>query len=213
MISFSPKTLLISIIFALFINKAEAQKNKKWIYEIGINSVDVREYSVNLSSNIQDFLNPEELFENTNFFISRITAEKFINNNYSIQLAGSVNNLKTIVTKDDSDESYFSLDVNLKYYLNNIFNRIAWFSPYVLGGSGYQSIGRNGDIVLIGGFGSSFWINNKIGLNIQTSYKHGFNHEGRDVFQHSVGMVFNFGADSDKWSRKRLWGTIDQFLN
>ena len=125
--------------------------------------------------------------------------------NFSIQLAGSVNNLKTIVTNNDANASYFSLDVNLKYYLTKILPRITWLNPYILGGSGYQSIGVNKDLVFIGGFGSSFWFNKRIGINLQTSYKHGFNHEGRDVFQHTIGLVFNFGAVSNKGSRKRLW--------
>jgi hypothetical protein len=202
------------MIFALFINKAAAQKeNKKWVFEIGINTIDVRFYTTNFKTNLQDFFNTEEWAGNTNFFISRIAAEKQINNNFSIQLAGSVNNLKTIVTNNDSNASYFSLDVNLKHYLNYIFSRTTWFTPYVLAGSGYQSIDNNEDLVFIGGFGSSFWFNNKIGLNLQTSYKHGFNHRGRDVFQHSVGLVFNFGAGSNEGSRRRLWGNIDKNKN
>ena len=203
---FLPKILLISMVFALFINKAAAQKeSKKWVFEIGINTIDVRSSSADLNVIIKDYLAPEEWFGNTDFFISRITAEKYINNNFSIQLAGSVNNLKTIVTNNDANASYFSLDVNLKYYLNNIFPRITWFNPYMLGGSGYQSIGVNENLIVIGGFGSSFWFNKRIGINLQTSYKHSFSSKLTDVFQHTIGLVFNFGAVSNKGSRKRLW--------
>jgi hypothetical protein len=54
-----------------------------------------------------------------------------------------------------------------------------------------------------GAIGANFWLNHQFGLNVQTGYKHGFRFNGRDVFQHSIGLIFTFGKVS---SGGRVWG-------
>jgi hypothetical protein len=192
--------------FVVSINTATAQTEvKEWIFEIGINTVDVRT-SNDFSVILEDYFNPKEWFGNTNFFVSRITAEKYISNNFSIQFAGSINNLGTIVTNNDSNASYFSLDVNIKHYASYIFSRQECFKPYLIAGAGFQYIEERSGIIAIGGIGGSFWLNHNIGVNLQTAYKQKLTGNGLSVFQHTIGLVFNFGAVSNKGARKRLWG-------
>lgn len=199
------KLFYIVITFLLFIglNNANAQnKNENWIFEIGISTIDVREYTTNFGDNLNDYFGLDEWADNVGF---KVAAEKFINNNFSIQVAATFNSINTVVIKDDFNDSYFSIDANLKYHLNGFLSVASWFDPYVNGGFGYQSFDKDGSLMLIGGLGSNFWVSEKFGINIQTGYKHNFISSGRDVFQHSIGLVFTFGERTASGGNG-IWG-------
>ena len=190
-------------VIALFTLVATSNVNAQdvdnpWVVGFGINTVDVRAYTDDFGTILEDYVGTTEWSGNTIPSISRISAEKYLNDGFTLQLAGSLNKLETIVTENDSDVLYYSIDALVKYDLNNLFGQTGWFDPYVALGGGYQSIDDNGDGVLIGGLGFNTWFNDNLGLNFQSGYKHGFNEEGRDVFQHSLGLVFKFGGkDTD----------------
>ncbi|CAM1334541.1 OmpA family protein [Tenacibaculum aestuariivivum] len=184
--------------FATVATTNAQDSNNPWVVGFGVNTVDVRAYTDDFGTNLEDYVGTTEWEGNTIPSISRISVDKYLKDGFSLQLAGSLTKLKTIVNKDDADDLYYSIDAVVKYDLNNLFGETSWFDPYVALGGGYQSIDDEGDGVLIGGLGFNTWFNDNLGLNFQTGYKHGFNDEGRDVFQHSLGLVFRFGGtDTD----------------
>ncbi|MEX6626554.1 OmpA family protein [Tenacibaculum salmonis] len=184
--------------FATVATTNAQDSDNPWVVGFGINTVDVRAYTDDFGTNLKDYVGTSEWSDNTLPSISRITVDKYLKDGFSLQLAGSLNKLETIVSKGDADDLYYSIDAIVKYDLNNLFGETSWFDPYVALGGGYQSVDGDGDGVLIGGLGFNTWFNDNLGLNFQSGYKHGFNAEGRDVFQHSLGLVFKFGGtDTD----------------
>ena len=195
--------VIFVLIFCLKTAKAQ-HKRSNLSFEIGINTVDVRAYTTDVKTLLKDYFGTTEWLGNTVFAPSRIAVQKYLGNKLTLQLAGSVNTIKTKVIFKDSDLRYFSLDLILKRDLTQLFESRKWFDPYVLGGIGLQTLDAASDTVFIGGFGFNVWLGEQYGVNFQTSYKHGFKSEGRDVFQHSISFIYDFSSYfSDR--RKRGW--------
>jgi outer membrane protein OmpA-like peptidoglycan-associated protein len=202
------KQLKIALIALFAFSNVNAQdENNPWVLGFGINTVDVKTPTDDLGLVSEDYFGSQEWGSNTLPSISRITVEKYLEKGFTLQLAGSVNNLNTIRVKDDADAFFYSIDALVKYDLNNLFGNTGWFDPYVSLGGGYQNIdhespsgdanGRS-DAMLISNIGFNTWFNDKLGLNFQTGYGHHFNQTGYDTFRHSLGLVIRFGGkDTD----------------
>jgi outer membrane protein OmpA-like peptidoglycan-associated protein len=199
--------LAVIALFALAITgNANAQDaDNPWVIGFGINTVDVRTYSEDFGTNLEDLVGTEEWEGNTIPSISRISVEKYLNKGFTLQLAGTLNKISTIIEKDDADALYYSIDALVKYDLNHLVGQTGWFDPYLGLGGSYQELdsevsgfdGRK-DGMLNGAIGFNTWFNQNIGLNFQTTYKHHFTSTGYDVFQHSIGLVIKFGGkDTD----------------
>lgn len=197
--------IVIIVVLTICMQTATAQyKRSSLSFEIGINTIDVRAYTTGVKTLLTDYLGPDEWTGNTAFYPSRFAVQKYLGNKLSLQLAASVNTIKTNVSINDSDFRYYSLDLILKRDLTQLLSDTKWFDPYVLGGVGTQTIDTDSDTVFIGGFGFNIWAGEQYGVNFQTSYKHGFNSGGRDVFQHSISFVYDFSFFSlDR--RNRIW--------
>lgn len=200
------KYLLTLIVFFIFLTKSYSQDD--WDFEIGGNIVDVRNYTTDINTILKDYFGPTEWGENSSYPISRIAVQKYLGNKLSLQLVGSINSIKTIVSAYDTDAEYVSIDLILKRDLTKLFYSKKWFDPYLLFGLGHQTITTPeksaSDLVFIAGAGFTAWTFNSFGLNFQTSYKHGFNSGGRDVFQHSIGLVYNIQSNYSKTRKHSL---------
>ena len=99
---------------ATIVNVNAQDANNPWAVSAGINSVDVYGGS--------KFLNDWLGFGNANGkddynlipTISRVTAERYLSDGFTLQLAGSLNRINTVSTTDDADLVHSSVDVNLK---------------------------------------------------------------------------------------------------
>ena len=200
---FYRRTLILAIIVSTTIANSQ-YKRSKLSFEVGFNTVDVRAYTTDVKTLLKDYFGPTEWLGNTAFYPSRFAVQKYIGDKISLQLAISVNTIKTNVSLKDSDFRYYSVELIFKKDLTRLFPDIKWFDPYLLGGIGSQTIDTYSDIVFIGGFGFNIWTGTHYGVNFQTSYKHGFNNHGRDVFQHSINFVYDFSFFSLE-QRKRVW--------
>jgi outer membrane protein OmpA-like peptidoglycan-associated protein len=194
-------------LFALAITgNANAQDaNNPWVIGFGINTVDVRTSTEEVGTNFDDLIGTEEWGGNTIPSISRISVEKYLKKGFTLQLAGTLNKLSTIIVEDDSDAMYYSIDALVKYDLNHLVGQTGWFDPYLGLGGSFQSIdsdiaGFSGKSqgMFTGAIGFNTWFNDNLGLNFQTGYKHHFESSGYSAFQHSLGLVIKFGGkDTD----------------
>ena len=199
------KLAVIALFTLVAINVNAQDSDNPWGVGFGVNTVDLRAYTEDFGTNISDYIGTEEWSSNTLPSISRISVDKYLNDGFSLQLAGSINKLEILdgnrllkSGETDADALYWSIDALVKYDLNNLFGETGWFDPYVGIGGSYQELDGNGDGVLSGAWGFNTWFNDNLGLNFQSAYKHGFESTGRDVFQHSLGLVFKFGGkDTD----------------
>ncbi|HHB52570.1 MAG TPA: OmpA family protein, partial [Saprospiraceae bacterium] len=86
----------------------------------------------------------------------------------------------------------------LKYDLNNLFGETGWFDPYATVGGGYTWLGKLGTGTFNGGLGMNFWLSKNVGINIESKYKHTFDSNIIQHFQHAAGVVIKFGGtDTD----------------
>lgn len=188
-----------------FSNVSAQDENNPWVVGFGINTIDVR-VAGEFGDYAKDYIGTSEWADNTLPSISRISVDRYLNDGFTLQFAGSLNKVKTFASADDVDELYWAVDLNVKYDLNGLFGETGWFDPYVYLGGGYTDFGKmvDGDFVeggegtLNAGLGFNTWINENIGLNFQSGGKKEFADNIQDHFQHTFGIVFRFGGkDTD----------------
>src|SRR5690554_3632060 len=198
---------LIAAIFLIGFSAANAQdKNNRWTVEVGVNAVDVFPVGTNDAGRIAPELRGE-FFED--FFkvddhwnilpsVSRIMVSRYLGDEIIFSAGGSMNKLSKYGDYEVNDLSYYSLDGEVKYSFKELINW-GWLDPNLGVGGGYtwvDDIGFGTANVL---FGLKFWFTDNLGLNLQSTYKHAFEEDyGISHFQHSAGLVFQFGMkDSD----------------
>jgi OOP family OmpA-OmpF porin len=192
------KLAVIALFTLVAVSNVNAQdENNPWAISFGVNTVDFYTPDASFSDNLKDMLGNKDW--NVLPSISRITAEKYLEKGFSLQLAGSLNQIETVATENDSDFLYYSIGANVKYDLNNLIgDTTKWFDPFVYLGGDYVSVDSNGEAMLNAGFGFNTWFNENLGLTFQTGTKKGFSDEVETHYQSSLGLVVKFGGkDSD----------------
>lgn len=196
------KLAMLAMLAFLAVGTVNAQdENNPWAVSFGVNTIDVR-IPTEFGDYVQDYFGTSEWGDNTLPSISRISAEKYLADGFSLQLAGSLNKVKTVDVPEKVDLLYWAIDANVKYDLNKLFGETSWFDPFVYIGGGYTDLDDfGGEGTLNAGVGFNTWFNDNLGLSFQTGGKKEFADKIRDHFQHSLGLVFRFGGkdtDGDK---------------
>jgi hypothetical protein len=123
--------LAVIALFALMtVSNVNAQdENNPWAIGFGTNVVDFFQPNTDFSQDLEDYIGSSDW----NFLpsISRITAEKYLDRGFSLQFAGSLNQIEEMNEEGDSDFLYYSLGLNVKYDLNHLFGNTGWFYPFV----------------------------------------------------------------------------------
>jgi len=208
------KLAMLAMLTLLTVGTVNAQdENNPWAVGFGINAVDVMPYGTDQFGYIlKDYVGPTEWPDNTIPSISRLTVGRYLDKGFTLELAGSINKVKTYFAEEDlgDGELYWSVDLAVKYDLNKLFGDTKWFDPYIFIGGGYTDFGHassafdgstfveGGEGMLNGGWGFNTWFNDNLGLNFNSTIKKEFAGNVEDHFQHSLGLVFRFGGkDSD----------------
>ena len=172
-------------------------ENNPWVIGFGINSVDM--YSgTDTSSQFEDLLGSSDW--NTLPSISRISAEKYLEKGFTLQMSGTLNKITQEFAEDDSDYLLWSIGAAVKYDLNTLFGETGWFDPYVGVGGDYVVSEKNdqSELMAVGSIGFNVWFNDNLGLNFNHSDKLGFAKNVRSHYQNSLGLVIKFGGkDTD----------------
>ena len=184
---------------------AQAQdKSNPWSIGFGVNAVDLRTPD-KLGDGLKDFVGTKDF--NILPAISKLSVSRYIGAGFSAEIDGTLNKIERgfgVVGGDANsysnvDNAFWAVNLQAKYALRNLFTENSgWFDPYLKLGGGYTNIGDINNFKALGGLGINFWLNDNIGLNIQTGYHHAFKSDANDYFQHSAGIVIKFGAkDTD----------------
>ena len=194
------KLAMIALFTLALVGNANAQDdNNPWAVGFGINSVDMYN-GTDLSGQFNDLLGSSDW--NTLPSISRLSAEKYLEKGFSLQLSGTLNKITTEFVEDDTDYILWSVGALVKYDLNNLFGETGWFDPYVGIGGDYVGSGKydESELMANGTLGFNVWFNENLGLNFQHSDKLGLAKNVRSHYQNSLGLVIKFGGkdtDSD----------------
>lgn len=196
------KVTLFTLVLIIGFSSLKAQDNNNpWAVGFGLNAVDFYPTNPGLMGHgswFNEFVNVGDHY-NIVPAISRVTVGKYIADGFSIEAAGSINTISNIGDNSVSNDSYFSLDGAVKYDLNNMIGETSWFDPYASVGGGYVWMGNFGTGTFNGGLGINFWFNDNVGFNLESKYKHAFESNIVQHFQHSAGLIIKFGGiDTDK---------------
>ncbi|QMU63264.1 MAG: OmpA family protein [Flavobacteriaceae bacterium] len=191
------KLPIVAIFALIVISNVNAQdSNNPWKVGIGINVVDfIRPSNVN-RDNVRDY--PGSTDWNYINSISSIMAERYLNDGFTLQFAGSLNDIGSQNALNDANSVYWALDLNAKYDVNTIIGDTSWFDPFIYLGGGYTSLDNNGEGMLNYGWGFNVWFNENLGASVQSGVKNNFADKVQDHFQHTLSLVFRFGGkDTD----------------
>ena len=191
------KLAVIAVFALMTVSNINAQdENNPWAVGFGVNIVDFYATGASFGDNLKDHLGNSDW----NFLptISRVTAEKYLDKGFSLQFAGSLNKIDHMFMDGDTDDMYYSVGMNVKYDLNNIFGDTGWWDPFVGLGGNYVSVGDIGEGMLTTSAGFNIWFNDNLGLNFTTQSNFGFADKVQDHIQSSLGLVIKFGGkDTD----------------
>lgn len=194
------KFALVALLVIGFTTINAQDKNNPWAIGFGVNAVDFYPTNPGLPGHgswFNEFGNADDHF-NILPAISRLTVGKYLADGFSFEAAGSINKISKIGDNSASDLSYFAVDGAVKYDLNNVIGNTGWFDPYVSVGGGYTWLDKLDAGTANGGLGANIWFNDNIGFNIESKYKHTFDSNIVQHFQHSAGIVIKFGGtDTD----------------
>ncbi|MGO3182797.1 MAG: OmpA family protein [Aequorivita sp.] len=200
--------LLVAAILFMGIGVANAQdENNPWAVEVGANAVDVYPVGTSDKGRIPASLRGEifdEYFNANDHWnilpsVSRLAISRYVGSGFVFTAAGTINKIDRLGDGEANDLSYYGADGSIKYSFRNAIAPGGWFDPSIGIGGGYtwlDDIGfGTGNAVV----GLKFWFNEHIALNLQSTYKHSFEDTyGVTHFQHSAGIVFQFGGkDTD----------------
>ena len=204
------KLFVALVMLAGFSTQAQ-DSNNPWAISFGANAVDTR---VSAASSLEDqfsqFFNAKD---NWNILpsVSFVNVSKYVGNNFSFGVTGSVNRLTRYVlprveegpyTVDNpGDENYYAIDGVINYSLMNLI-KSKKIDPSIHIGGGYTWIGDELKAgTLNGGLGMTYWFTEMVGLSWRSTYKHSFEDIREDMpshMQHFAGLTFKFGGkDTD----------------
>ena len=195
------KVAILALLLVAGFNNVNAQdKNNPWAVGFGINAVDF--YPVNPQTGwggnwYNEFFNAEDHY-NIVPAISQLSVGRYIAAGFSAELGGAFNKIDKIGDMEVDDLSYWAIDANVKWDIRAVINTGKVVEPYLLVGGGYTWMGDEDDVSANFGGGLNFWFNDKVGLNLQTKYRHTFDSNVYQHFQHSLGITFKMGGtDTD----------------
>ena len=215
--------LLVAVMMVMGLSSHAQDSNNPWAISFGVNAIDTKT-SAGGGNNWADrhFSQPFAVKDNWNILpsVSYLSVSKYIGDNFSFGLAGSVNKIdksvkfaatavghdsRGYVVSNPGDLMYYGVDATIKYsFMNLISSKI--IDPSLSVGGGYTFFGDSSFGTLNPGAGLTFWFTENVGLELATKYKKSFGDredaagvpDAPSYFQHSAGLIFKFGGkDTD----------------
>ncbi|WP_299247903.1 OmpA family protein [uncultured Lacinutrix sp.] len=183
----------------------------RWSFEAGLSAVDVYPVGEDLPQGdyFDEYFNLNDHY-NIGYYVG-VTRE--LTNSLSITAKGTVNELSKWGDLGKADESV--LVDNLKYYgldgmVNYSFGQ-GKLQPFIAVGGGYTWIEEGpyntfsstsnslvGAGTVNGSVGAKYWFNDKVGVNLQTTYKHSFEDYLPKHWNHNLGLVYKIGSEKEE---------------
>jgi OmpA-OmpF porin, OOP family len=190
--------------------------NNPWALSFGVNALDTR----TSAGGGKDWLNnhfsqPLSVKDNWNILpsVSYIGLSKYVGDNFSFGVSGSINKMSKFVTNkpatgyvvsNPGDLMYYGIDATVKYSFQSLIKSKV-IDPSLSLGGGYTFLGDTSFGTINPGAGLTLWFTENIGFELTTKYKKSFGDRtigttvnAPSLFQHSAGLVFKFGGkDTD----------------
>lgn len=190
---------MFALLLVIGFSNANAQDdNNPWQFSFGVNAVDL--YPVGEDAPFGGYF--DEYFNIGDHYnvvpsLSTFTVSKYMGDNFSFGVGGSLNRIEKVGDATADDLTYFAVNGIVKYNLGSVLN---WnkLQPHLGVGGGYTWVQKIGAGTLNGSFGLSYWLSERVGLVAQSTYKHSFEDYLPKHFEHSLSVAINFGGkDTD----------------
>jgi outer membrane protein OmpA-like peptidoglycan-associated protein len=206
------KLVVVMCLLVGLVSQAQ-DSNNPWALSFGTNAVDTR---ISAATSIKDqFSQYFNAKDNWNILpsLSYLNVSKYVGDNFSFGVSGSVNKISKFVNPrvgmgpylvtNPGDLNYYAVDGIVKYSFMNLIGSKS-IEPTAHIGGGYTFVGDVSAGTINGGLGLTFWMSEQVGISLQSTYKHSFD-EVRDPsvsvvshMQHFAGLIFKFGGkDTD----------------
>ena len=215
--------IVVATMMFLGLSSNAQDSNNPWAFSFGVNAIDTKT-SAGGGNNWLDrhFSQPLKVSENWNILpaVSNIGVSKYIGDNFSFGISGSLNKVNKFVSFNPSaighdsrgyvvsnpgDLVYYGIDATIKYSLQSIIKSKV-IDPSLSLGGGYTFLGDASYGTINTGAGVIFWLSENVGLEFASKYKKSYGErvtarvpDAPSYFQHTAGLIFKFGGtDTDK---------------
>jgi len=188
------KLLIAVLITFSYTNTYSQDENNPWQFSFGINAVDL---------NADEFFAIDENW-NVSSGLSMFTLSKYLGDNMSLGLSGSVNSISKFTDGDEfiNDATNFAGDLMLKYSLSEVLS-LGKMEPFVGIGIGKTWMDSSSWMTSNASLGMNYWFSDVWGLTAQVDYKLNMSENGRgntemldegELMRYSIGFTVRFGG-------------------
>jgi len=189
------KLLIAVLITFSYTNTYSQDENNPWQFSFGINAVDL---------NADEFFAIDENWNVSNG-LSMFTLSKYLGDNMSLGLSGSVNSISKFTDGDEfiNDATNFAGDLMLKYSLSEVLS-LEKMEPFVGIGIGKTWMDSSSWMTSNASLGLNYWFSDVWGLTAQVDYKLNMSENGRgntvmldegELMRYSLGFAVRFGGE------------------
>lgn len=202
----------ILIAFAIIMGlKATAQDSKdKWAVSFGVNALDTRTEAGKGNNWVErHFSQPFKVKDNWNILpsISYIGVTRYVGNNFSVGISGTLNKVSKYVTLTNSgyfvsnpgDLKYYGIEGLVKYSFKEAI-KSEKIDPSISLGIGYSILADKTYQNISPGIGVVYWATKTVGFEYTTKYVKSYEESeilneinAPSMMQHSLGLVIKFG--------------------
>ena len=193
------KVLLITLLTFGFTTTNAQDANNPWQFSFAVSAVDL---DADTDTDFAGFFAVDENWNVSNG-VSMFTLSKYLGDNLSLGLSGSVNSISKFADGYEfvNDVKYFAGDLMLKYSLSEALG-CEIMEPYVGVGFGNTWMDSSSWMTTNASLGMNYWLSNVWGLTAQVDYKINMSENGRGetsmldeggTMRYSIGVSMKFG--------------------
>ena len=203
--------ILIAVVKIMGLNTHAQDSKNPWAVSFGVNDLDTKTSAGGGSNWLDGHLSQAfAIKDNWNVLpaISYIGVTRYVGDNFSVGISGSLNKISKYVTVSNSDYlvsnpgdlKYFGIEGLVKYSFKMAI-KSEKIDPSISLGIGYSILGDNTYQTVTPGVGIVYWATNTVGFELSSKYVKSY--EAREIktevnapsmLQHSLGLVFKFGG-------------------
>ena len=203
--------IIIAVVLFAGLNTQAQDSNNPWAVSFGVNALDTKTSAGGGKNWLDDHLSqPYKIKDNWNVLptISYLGVTRYLGDNFSVGISGSLNKVSKYVTATNSgytvtnpgDLMYYGIEGLVKYSFKSAI-KSEKFDPTVSLGVGYSSLDKVTYQTITPAVGVVYWATKTIGFEYSTKYVKSYEERAilnaanaPSMIQHSLGLVIQFGA-------------------
>jgi len=173
------KIAVITLLLIVSYSNVKAQdEGNPWMTTFGVNYIDIKDGE---SGKILPYA----------------SLGRYLGKGFSLDLAASGNRVDR-PWGTGAEATFFAIDLNVRYDLNNVFGDTKWFDPFLYTGVGQNSLGAETGLGFKFGAGFNAWFTDNLGMTLRSEYRKVNTPIDFEMYQHSIGLAWKFGkSDTD----------------